>query len=85
MISGVAFIGNKDPLDLLNINLGLEYSLLLMIFLSAHEFGHYFAAKYHKVEVTLPYYIPFPISPIAPISFGTMGALIRIKGQIPNK
>lgn len=85
MISGVAFIGNKDPLDLLNIELGLEYSLLLMIFLSAHEFGHYIAAKIHKVDVTLPYYIPFPISPIAPISFGTMGALIRIKGQIPNK
>ncbi len=85
MISGVAFIGNKDPFDLLNIELGLEYALLLMFFLSAHEFGHYIAAKIHKVDVTLPYYIPFPISPIAPISFGTMGALIRIKGQIPNK
>lgn len=85
MISGVAFIGNKDPFDPDNINLGLEYAILLMIFLSAHEFGHYFAAKHHKVEVTLPFYIPFPISPIAPISFGTMGALIRIKSKIPNK
>jgi len=85
MISGVAFIGNKDPFDLLNINLGLEYALLLMIFLSAHEFGHYFAAKYHKIDTTLPYYIPFPPTPLFPISFGTMGAVIRIKQQIPNK
>lgn len=85
MISGVAFIGNKDPFDLVNINLGLEYALLLMFFLSAHEFGHYFAAKYHKIDTTLPYYIPFPPTPLFPISFGTMGAVIRIKDQIPSK
>lgn len=85
MVSGVAFLSNKDPFDLLNIYLGLQYAILLLFFLSAHEFGHYFAAKYHKVDVTLPFYIPFPISPVAPISFGTMGALIRLKGVIPNK
>lgn len=85
MISGVAFIGNKDPFDLININLGLEYASLLLFFLSAHEFGHYFAAKYHGIETTLPYYIPFPPTPLFPISFGTMGAVIRIKQQIPNK
>ena len=29
----------------------------------AHEFGHYFAARYHKVAASLPYFIPFPINP----------------------
>jgi membrane-associated protease RseP (regulator of RpoE activity) len=48
--------------------------------LTAHEFGHYFAAKFHKTRVTLPYFIPFPLSP-----FGTMGAFIRMQEPPKNK
>jgi membrane-associated protease RseP (regulator of RpoE activity) len=48
-----------------------------------HEFGHYFAARAHNVKSTLPYYIPFPV-PIL-LNFGTFGAIIRIKQQIPNR
>jgi hypothetical protein len=33
--------------------------LAMMAILLAHEFGHYFAARYHKVAVTLPYFIPY--------------------------
>ncbi len=59
---------------------GWPFSLSIMAILGAHEMGHYFAARYHKVPVTLPYFIPLPITFI-----GTMGALIRIKGPVKNK
>lgn len=52
------------------------FASLLLGFLAVHEFGHYFAAVYHKVRVTLPYFIPLPIG------IGTLGAVIKIKEQI---
>ena len=74
----------KDPLELSNFPAGLTYSILILLMLSAHEFGHYFAARYHKVETTLPFFIPFP--PLLPLNqFGTMGAVIRIRAAIPSK
>ena len=63
---------------------GLPYSLLILIIITCHEFGHYFAAKYHKVDATLPYYIPFP--PITGfINFGTMGAVIKTVSPVKTK
>jgi membrane-associated protease RseP (regulator of RpoE activity) len=59
---------------------GLGYSLPLLTILSAHEFGHYFACRYHKVDATLPYYIPAPL----PLT-GTLGAVIRIREHFPSK
>jgi len=41
---------------------GIPYALTLILFLSVHEFGHFFAALYHRVRATLPYYIPLPRS-----------------------
>lgn len=77
-IAGV-FWANKDPYQLNNFTYGFTYSFLIMLVISTHEFGHYFAAKYHKVPVTLPYYIPFPFLFLNP--FGTMGAVIRMKAR----
>lgn len=57
----------------------IKYSLALLIFLLAHEFGHYLACKHHGVQATLPYLIPVPFA------FGTMGAVIKMRGPIPNK
>lgn len=63
---------------------GLTYSLAILFVITCHEFGHYFAAKYHKVDATLPYYIPFP--PILGfINFGTMGAVIKTTAPVRTK
>lgn len=55
---------------------GALFAALLLGFLATHEFGHYFAAVYHNVRVSLPYFIPIPLG------IGTMGAVIKIKEQI---
>jgi membrane-associated protease RseP (regulator of RpoE activity) len=52
----------------------------LLAILLFHEFGHYIAAKIHKVPASLPHFIPFPWSP-----FGTMGAIIGMKGRIASR
>lgn len=62
---------------------GWPYSLAVLLILTTHEFGHYFAAVYHRMNVTLPYYIPLPIPDL--FHFGTMGAFIRIKSPIPHR
>ena len=59
---------------------GLAYSIPLLLFLTVHEFGHYFTALYHKVKSSLPYYIPVPL-PFLPFNIGTMGAVIRLRSR----
>ena len=59
---------------------GLPFSLTLLTILGIHEFGHYFAARYWNINVTLPYFIPAPFIPI-----GTFGAVIKMKSSIPNR
>lgn len=58
---------------------GLRYAIPLVGFLTVHEFGHYFAARYHRVRTSLPYYIPFPFNGI-----GNFGAVISIRQRIPD-
>ena len=55
---------------------GLTYALAFLGVLTVHEFGHYFVARYNKVQTSLPYYIPFPLG------LGTFGAVIRIREAI---
>ncbi len=62
-----------------NIQNGIIFTASLLGILTAHEFGHYFAARYHRTEVSLPYFIPFPSL------FGTMGAFIRLKEPPRNR
>jgi membrane-associated protease RseP (regulator of RpoE activity) len=60
---------------------GPAYSACLVLILFCHEMGHYFAARYYGVPATLPYFIPLPLfSP-----FGTLGAVIKMRGMIPNR
>ncbi|MBS4027971.1 MAG: site-2 protease family protein [Ignavibacteriales bacterium] len=81
-IAGVQWL-NRNPFDLSNFPLGLPYSLSLLAILTAHEFGHYFAARYHGVKTTLPFFIPVP--PFLFNPFGTMGAVIRIRSQMSTR
>lgn len=58
----------------------LQYTAALLTILLAHEFGHYIAARIHKVDASLPFFIPLPLPP-----FGTMGAVIRMRSVIPTR
>ncbi|HZX75114.1 MAG TPA: site-2 protease family protein [Cyclobacteriaceae bacterium] len=61
---------------------GMSYSIPFLFILTVHEFGHYFTARYYKIGTTLPYYIPLPF---LTFTFGTLGALIRIKAPVESK
>jgi Zn-dependent protease len=60
---------------------GWPFAVSLLTILGAHEMGHYFAGRWHKVNVSLPYFLPLPI--ISP--FGTMGAFINMKSAPKNR
>jgi len=62
-----------------NIFGGLMFSFAIMFVLGSHEMGHYFAAKRWGMKTSLPYFIPFPTI------IGTLGAVIRHRGPIPNR
>ena len=86
MMAGAANLGyywNSIEADYWLLLKGWEYSFALLLILTFHEFGHYLAARYHRMNVTLPYYIPVPIPNL--FHFGTMGAFIRLKSPIPDR
>jgi membrane-associated protease RseP (regulator of RpoE activity) len=58
-----------------------QFAGALLAILLAHEFGHFIAAQIHKVDASLPYFIPLPL--LSP--FGTMGAVIRMRSVIPTR
>jgi hypothetical protein len=74
----------RDQFELANFSSGLTYSILLLLMLTSHEFGHYFAARYHRVKTTLPFYLPFP-GFLGFVPFGTLGAVIKIRSAISSR
>ncbi len=65
----------------LNLWRGIPYAASILLILGAHELGHYFAARHHRLAVTLPYFIPAPF-----ISFlGTFGAFIQLREPIRSR
>ncbi len=60
---------------------GASFAVPLLAILLTHEFGHYFAALRHRVDASLPYFIPMPL--LSP--FGTMGAVIAMRGRIKSR
>lgn len=57
---------------------GWTFAVPLMLILVCHEAGHYVASRIHQVPASLPYFIPFPFAN----PFGTMGAVILMRGRI---
>lgn len=47
--------------------------------LGIHELGHYVMSRYHNVQASLPYFLPLPTY------IGSMGAVIKMKGRIPDR
>jgi len=66
----------EDPSD---FAVGLPYSIGLLLILGAHELGHYFTARYHRIRVAPPYFIP------APFALGTFGAFIGMRGLVQDR
>jgi membrane-associated protease RseP (regulator of RpoE activity) len=62
------------------IHTGWTFAVPLLAILLAHEFGHYIAARIHRVPASLPYFLPFPVS-----LFGTFGAVIAMRGRIRSR
>ncbi len=58
---------------------GLPFASALLFILGMHEMGHYVAARLHRVEVTLPYFIPVPFG------LGTFGAFIQMRSPVQNR
>ena len=58
---------------------GLTFAVTLLGIWIAHEMGHYLVARRYGVDQTLPYFIPFPSL------FGTLGAVILMRSQPPNR
>src|SRR5688500_16080661 len=64
---------------------GLDFSVPFLFILTVHEFGHYFMARYHKIKLTLPYYIPVPPLQFLLLNLGTLGAVIRLRERVYSK
>lgn len=64
---------------------GFQFSIPFLLILTVHEFGHYFTARYHKIKVSLPYYIPMWFGFLGMPTIGTMGAFIRIREHISSR
>ena len=55
------------------------FTAAVMGVFGVHEMGHYVMSRYHGVRASLPYFIPLPTL------FGTMGAVIKLRGRMPDR
>jgi len=77
---GAGMVLGHPPTSLTELQTGWLFSVPLMAILLAHEFGHFFAGQYHRVDVSPPYFIPVPF-----FLLGTLGAVIQIREQIRSR
>jgi len=77
---------SMDPQLLATVFRGLDLNAQIVIFaaslfgiIALHESGHKVAAKAHRMDSTLPYFIP------GPPPFGTFGAVISLKSPPANR
>jgi len=58
---------------------GFPFSFALIFILLSHEFGHYISSRIHRIDATLPYFIP------APTFIGTFGAFIKMRSPVLDR
>ncbi|WP_435347774.1 site-2 protease family protein [Haloarchaeobius sp. HRN-SO-5] len=70
-----------DPVanPVLAVTKAWPFSAAILFVLGTHELGHYAMSRYHDVDASLPYFLPFPTL------IGTMGAVIRMRGRMPDR
>lgn len=64
---------------LAHLKSGLPFAATLLTILIVHELGHYLAMRRHRVDATLPYFVPVPFG------IGTLGAYMQIRSPIPSR
>ena len=79
LIAGTLQEGVNPLEDPGKIYKGIPFSFALMAILLAHELGHYWIARRHGMNVTLPYFIP------APSFIGTFGAFIKMRSPARDR
>lgn len=55
---------------------GVLYAGAVLAVLTAHEAGHFIAARLHGIPATLPFFLPVPV-----LITGTLGAVIGMEGS----
>ena len=78
---GTTFVAGAQLPGSFDVRAGVQFAGTLMTILLCHEMGHYLVARRHRLDVSLPYFIPLP--PF--ISLGTMGAVIRMRRPISDR
>lgn len=63
---------------------GLPYACGILFILLSHEMGHFLVCRRYRLHSTPPFPIPFPAGPYI-LSFGTLGAVIKIKQPFRNR
>jgi len=71
----------RGPDEPIRLARGVSFAVSLLAILLTHEFAHFAFARYHRVNASLPFFIPLPL--VTP--FGTMGAVILMKERIKSK
>lgn len=78
--TGAVIMASPDFAGSFDWRSGLSYALPLITILLAHELGHFFVARHHRIAVSPPYFIPLPL-----IGFGTLGAVIAMLAPPKNR
>jgi len=100
LLAGLGYVGapmfdalRTAPSLALRFFAGIPFAATLLAVLVVHEFGHYFAARYHGASVSLPYFVPAPPPilgyllfglPIG-VPFGTLGAIILMRSPARDR
>lgn len=58
---------------------GLAFAAALLGTLLAHELGHVWAGRRRGIDVSWPWFLP------APFGIGTLGAVIRVRNDVPSR